>query len=283
MKHIIYLTTNLINGKIYIGQHRVKHLDNDPDYFGSGVEIKAAIKKYGVENFTRDILCECSCLEDANILEKEYISLYDSTNREIGYNIAIGGENFGSSLVWIKNNNPEKWNIIRNKMIKNGEKSKTKFKVGHKLSEESIDKMKRHLPKKRKPLSQATKNKIGNANCGKTSWAKGKKVGPLSQETREKISLAHKGKELSDSHRAKIGDSLRGRPLTLAHRKKLSKSKKGVPCEKNYKPIRSITTGIVYNSLKEAAQKNNMKTTSGLSDCLAGRVATCYKQKWEYV
>jgi len=41
----IYKTTNMINGKIYIGQHKSNNFDLN--YIGSGINIKRAIKKFG--------------------------------------------------------------------------------------------------------------------------------------------------------------------------------------------------------------------------------------------
>ena len=42
----IYVTTNLINGRKYIGQHAKPEFDES--YYGSGTALKPAIKKYGI-------------------------------------------------------------------------------------------------------------------------------------------------------------------------------------------------------------------------------------------
>ena len=63
---VIYKTTNLINGKIYVGQDT----KNNPNYLGSGKILKFALKKYGIENFKKEILEECLTLDELNELEK---------------------------------------------------------------------------------------------------------------------------------------------------------------------------------------------------------------------
>lgn len=86
---IIYKTTNLINGKIYIGQYRGK----SKKYFGSGTLIKQAIKKYGKENFVRETLEDN--IDNQTLLnerEKYWISFYKSRDRDIGYNLTEGGD-----------------------------------------------------------------------------------------------------------------------------------------------------------------------------------------------
>lgn len=92
----IYKITNKINGKCYIGQsihiqqrfyrHKLKATQDD------GIENKPlylAIKKYGLENFTFDIIEEISC-HDLNTREQYWINHYKSFDKNFGYNISLG-------------------------------------------------------------------------------------------------------------------------------------------------------------------------------------------------
>lgn len=65
--HIIYKTTNLINGKIYVGMHSTDNLNDG--YLGSGWILKQAIKKYGKENFKREVLLVLSNRKEAREVE----------------------------------------------------------------------------------------------------------------------------------------------------------------------------------------------------------------------
>lgn len=87
----IYKTTNLINGKIYIGRHSANNINNS--YLGSGTKFRNAVKKYGKNNFSKEILEIClPCNYHIAIRERYYIKLYNSTNIDIGYNLTSGGE-----------------------------------------------------------------------------------------------------------------------------------------------------------------------------------------------
>jgi group I intron endonuclease len=54
MNHIIYKTTNTLNGRFYIGMHSTQNIDDG--YLGSGRRLKAEINKYGKEHFVREVL-----------------------------------------------------------------------------------------------------------------------------------------------------------------------------------------------------------------------------------
>lgn len=86
----IYLTTNKVNNKKYIGQHRAKEFDTR--YIGSGILLIKAIQLYGAENFETKILKECVDENDLNESEKYFISYYSADTSEEYYNIAKGGD-----------------------------------------------------------------------------------------------------------------------------------------------------------------------------------------------
>ena len=87
---ILYQTTNVCNGKIYIGVHKLKNTSKSRNYLGSGYALKPAIKKYGRENFTRVTLAEFSCSKDAYFAEAGMVT-EEFLKREDTYNISLGG------------------------------------------------------------------------------------------------------------------------------------------------------------------------------------------------
>lgn len=88
MCYYIYLTTNNINGKQYIGQHKG---DINDSYLGSGIAITKAINKYGKANFTKEVLCICKDRQDVDKKERYYIAKYDAVNNNNFYNCQEGG------------------------------------------------------------------------------------------------------------------------------------------------------------------------------------------------
>jgi group I intron endonuclease len=85
----VYRTTNLINGKFYIGQHSTNDLTDG--YKGSGLLIRKAFKKHGKENFKFDVIEFSDSREYLDKLEKNLIKAEEALNNEIGYNIHQGG------------------------------------------------------------------------------------------------------------------------------------------------------------------------------------------------
>jgi hypothetical protein len=125
MFYTIYKTTNIVNGKFYIGKHQTKDLNDG--YLGSGKLIRRAIKKYGMHNFHKEILFECCSEKHMNTLEKILV-VPDS---ELNYNLCPGGKGgFGflneqeEKLTWVR-----KGRITTNRLLneRKSEKAKTKY------------------------------------------------------------------------------------------------------------------------------------------------------------
>lgn len=90
--YYIYRITNKVNNKTYIGQH--KYINKDDNYMGSGKLLKKAIKKYGIDNFEKEIIVDnIKTREEADKLEIYYIG-YERKKGKSEYNITSGGEGF---------------------------------------------------------------------------------------------------------------------------------------------------------------------------------------------
>lgn len=90
--YFIYKTTNIKNGRYYIGAHTTTDLNDS--YLGSGVALQRAIKRYGSDSFQREILFIASNRDE--MYEKEAELVTESIVRDKrSYNLVVGG--FGSS------------------------------------------------------------------------------------------------------------------------------------------------------------------------------------------
>lgn len=88
MFYTVYQITNLLNNKIYVGVHQTKNLNDD--YFGSGLNIKRAIQKYGIENFKKEYLHIFDNSINMFKAEKEIVDQIFIQKKET-YNISVGG------------------------------------------------------------------------------------------------------------------------------------------------------------------------------------------------
>jgi hypothetical protein len=86
--YYIYQITNLVNNKYYVGVHKTSDLNDG--YMGSGKVIKDAIKKYGIDNFKKDILEYFEDSESMYAREKEIVT-DEFLLREDTYNLRRGG------------------------------------------------------------------------------------------------------------------------------------------------------------------------------------------------
>lgn len=157
MYYIIYKTTNLINGKIYIGCHKTKNLDDG--YLGSGKLLKRAIEKYGRESFSREILSVFDTPEEMFEMEAKLVN-EEFIRNEQTYNLKEGGEG-GWDLCISKglNKNHELTKEDRYKGGVNGANGNSERLIKfHKEGKFRYDNF------RGKNHSESTKKKIGEAN-----------------------------------------------------------------------------------------------------------------------
>lgn len=173
----IYMTTNLVNGKIYIGK-RVKP-KFDYRYKGSGDILGHAFRKYGRENFSCRMLCPCFSEEELEDEEKFLIDYFDSyANTGKGYNIAEGGSG-GDTRLGMTNEQVAQW--------KQHLSEANKGRVSHYQSLKSRAKISEAL--------KGNQHRLGQKH---------------SSETRKKISEASKGREFSADTRRRLSESKKG-------------------------------------------------------------------------
>ncbi len=199
---VIYMTTNVVNGKRYIG----KDQNNNPKYLGSGYLFKRALKKYGKENFVKQILDFCCSDEHMNAGERYFIALYGATSCDNYYNIASGGD--GGNL--IAGLSPER------RLQLNKENSLRQ--IGRKPTEETRAKMR---------LAQNLPHNVAK----KSQVHKGLKH---TDEVKARISKTLTGQRVGDKH------PLFGKHHTKASKKKTSKSSKEVWLRPGFREMMKI-------------------------------------------
>lgn len=204
---IIYKTTNLVNGKIYIGQDS----RDNPKYLGSGVILAKAIKKNGYANFKKETLEICESKVELNAREKFWIVYFDAMNPEIGYNLTEGGEgSFGFKhseetiqKISGKNNSfyGKKHTKETKERIRQSVSGKNNYWYGRELSKEHINKISKIKKIQNKGKSnpfygkhhtEENKRKYSENQKGEKSYCYGKHP---SEETIFKLTKYHIPKE----------------------------------------------------------------------------------------
>lgn len=231
----IYITTNTINGKKYIGQRKFSKGWNS--YLGSGKAFKEAIKKYGRCNFIRDIVAIAYSKKRLDILEMEFISNYNAIESCNFYNIAKGGEggdNPGElSIMYGKHHSEETKNKISNtRKIRGVAKGKNNPMYKIHICGEKHHAYGKHLSKERKlKQSETMKNKFKSGEL--IPYFKGK---THSEETKKRISKTRIEKGLGKG---------KNNPRAIK-----------VIC---------VTTGKIFDTMKEGAEYYGIKSLGNLS------------------
>jgi group I intron endonuclease len=216
----IYKTTNLINGRAYIGQKKSKVFCST--YHGSGTILNAALKKYGKENFKLEILCWANSKAELDSFEIEQISKH-SLNEDL-YNITKGGTG-GDTL----ENNPnrelilkkradgiKKWHdslteeqkTIRSKNIQSSKKGKSNGHLGMTHSIETIAKIRRSNIEFDRANNEEWKKAHALASAKRAGKPLIKKYKSVIIENIEYPSVKHAMDALGIKHRATFYDRI---------------------------------------------------------------------------
>lgn len=246
MSYIVYVHINKFNGKVYVGQ--TCRRPNERWRHGKGyvknVHFYRAIEKYGWDNFEHRIICDNLTKDDANKIEMNLISFYDSSNYNKGYNQTIGGDG----------TNGYKYTEEQRAMVSERQK-------GRRLTNEWKENISKSIKGEKHPfygkkLSAEHRKHLSESHIGLPSYG-GMAGKNHTKDSKKKISEALKGHKTSDETKEKIGMA-------------------------NAKAVKCIETGLVYKSLRDASDKTGCHK-SGICNCCNGKRATCGGYHWEYV
>ena len=283
----VYKITCIPSNKSYIGisvhepeKYRIReHLSGKGNRY-----IANAVKKYGKDAFTHEILEENVFPELLPDLEVAYIKKFN-TVRPNGFNLTSGGEGcLGykhteesrlkmSKIQKRRKRSPHSLETRRNiseahtgkkkspehiRKISEAKKGKPSWHKGKKRSKETCERIGRASkgrvsPNKGKPRTQKEKENISRAVKrslkGRSPWNKGKS---LSQETRDKISQTKLNNPPSQETREKIGSANRGKTLSKEIREKMSRAKLGKARSPDKEPAREFFLSLPFEmSLRE--------------------------------
>ena len=203
----VYKTTNLINGKIYIGQHKSESFDEN--YYGSGRYLRNAVNKYGIDKFSVEIIDVAQDKSALNLLEKKWIRFYRKRGCAM-YNIANGGEG-GDVFSGLSDEDKRRRN---DKLRKNSYFATLSLEESSEMHKRAWETRRRNGNDK---FSEEYKRKISDGHKGHI----------VSEKTRQKLSQVNLGKKLSEEHKEKIRQANLGKQhnMTESGRKSISTMK----------------------------------------------------------
>ncbi|MGX7134079.1 NUMOD3 domain-containing DNA-binding protein [Enterococcus thailandicus] len=296
----IYITTNLLNGKKYLGQKKIDEFGVWKKYLGSGKAFKKAVIKYGKENFCREIIAFAYSSEELNKLEEKFTHDLNCVADRNFYNLVLGG----GTVTGLKFSED-----VLSKMRKRNAGENNYFYGKRYVGALNPFFGKKHTIESRQKMSLSHK--------GQSPWNKGRN-NVYSDETLEKMSLSKKGKKISDEHKAAIRKAqsgvnhpmygkhhseetkqiLRekavGKKISEVTRNKMSLSQKRRFKEhpetlgKHAKSVICLTTGEIFESIKVAASFYSITSSSDISRVCrgrrktAGKLADGTKLTWSY-
>lgn len=287
----VYVHVNRENGKRYVGITSQKPQDRwlNGRGYQSNNYFNNAIQKYGWDAFDHIIVKSNLSKSEAEQMEIELIAKYDSSNREFGYNIQLGGSAAGKhseetkrkisqSHIGIGHSDETKKKLssmFKGRKIPSDWRAKitasqtglkrspeTGKRISEKVSIPVICVNSRTVYKSLTDASLSTNTQLGHIS----SCCNGKRPRAGTDCNGDGLYWMFYDEYLENGLDSKTNDEI------------IPKLKK---CNKQF-PIRCVETGIVYSSVKDAHIKTNISTSS-LSQCLSGKTKSSGGFHWEYV
>jgi len=248
----IYITTNLINGKKYIG---LKTFDKRWKYYlGSGIIFKKSLSLYGKENFKRNILTIAFSKEELDKLEIEFIKKYNAVENDNYYNLQYGGHNG-------KHSKESKIKISKNHYNVNGQNN----------------------PMYGKKQSLNTKQKISQANTGKLLGEKSPLYGKkLSDERKKQIGAFHKGKIISEETKRKMSESTKGENSPWYGKHPSEETKRKISMARKIEIVQLSLKGEYIKEWDSVMDAEKSLNITNISNCCTGKQKMAGGLHWMY-
>lgn len=256
----IYLRTNLVNGKQYVGQaNDFKQREYDwkclKNHY-AGKLIYNARKKYGLENFKTEVLRECKTKDELNEWEKYYIKTLN-TKVPNGYNLTDGGE--GTLGVIVSDETRKKMSDVKKGRHVSEE---TKKKISEAKKGKYVGESSPMYGRKRPEFAEKMKGE-NNPFFGKTH----------TQDTIDKIIKANKGK--TPYNKGKTLEELFGKEKAdFLKKKAINNAYKVIQCDLNENVIK------IWENAKEASKILNLEYTN-INKCIKGKYKTAHGFIWK--
>lgn len=227
---VIYLLTNLANGRYYVGQTiqapEARFRQHVNDAKRKNGPLQAALVRYGSAGFSLEILGEAESIDELNKLESLWILFLGATTRGVGYNCRTGGDSqIPNELTRTKLSLSH---MGQKRTVEQIEKAASANR-GRKRSSASLERLTAAAKKRSSALASeervAMSERMRQRMTGRTPWNKGKrglqtswnKGVPMPQD--HPLRTVHLGRTLSDDHRKKISDALKGRMPAVNQRR----------------------------------------------------------------
>ena len=288
MFHYVYEITNNINGRKYIGKHSTNNLNDN--YMGSGKALLKAINKYGVENFSKNIIVVCESEKEAYLEEQRLIKERNAVESNLYYNIVDGGQGISSSYMinrwkdkdyrefhrlklvrmWqdedyrksqslrMKDISRNLWEnenhrkLISEKMIKYCSNEEVKKERSIRVKGENNPMYgTKHTDKEKENLSKISK-KLWENEVYRNKTTEAIRKATNTKEHKEKMSKINSG----------VGNPMYGKTHSDSTKLKISNSNKGKRMGKNNpnsKKILLVNTNEIFYSMADAERKYNIK------------------------